>query len=131
MANKCTAYKTSGEPCRADAQAGKNICVFHDPEKAGLVRQARQAGGVQRSQPAAVLPRGTPDFQLQNAKDVSALLPVLTNKVLRGELDTSVAYCVANLANTLLRAFQGTVEERLARVEEILGVNDTKPKTSI
>ena len=72
MANKCTASKKNGSKCSADAQIGKDVCVFHDPEKADVVRQARQAGGVRRSQPLAVLPPDTPDCQIHDASDISS-----------------------------------------------------------
>ena len=33
MARKCEFRKKNSERCGADAQTGKSLCVFHDPEK--------------------------------------------------------------------------------------------------
>ncbi len=74
MAKKCEFGKKNGEPCGADAQTAKSLCVFHDPDKASEGRRARRAGGIARSRLAAVLPSDTPDHPLGNTKDVSAFL---------------------------------------------------------
>jgi hypothetical protein len=77
--------------CGADAQIGKNVCVFHDPARAGDGHRARHAGGVRRSQVAAVLPSDTPDHPLGDTNQVSVLLADSINRLRRGELDPRVA----------------------------------------
>ena len=58
-------------------------------------------------------------------KDISALLGDSINRLRRGELDPKVANAVGYLSSVLLRALeQGPVEERLARLEAVLGKND-------
>jgi hypothetical protein len=126
MTKKCQFRKKNGERCGADAQIGKSICVFHDPARASDGQRARRAGGVNRTRPAAVLPADTPDHPLATPKDVSGLLAQSINQVRRGQLDPKVANCVGYLSGVLLHSIeQGSVEERLARLEAVLVKNDS------
>lgn len=123
MAKKCMSRKKEGARCRADAQPGKDICIFHDPAKADDGRLARRTGGVNRSRPAAVLPPNTPNHSLSRAADVSSLLADSINHVRRGELDPRIATTIGYLASIQLRSLeQGRNEERLAKIEESLGL---------
>jgi hypothetical protein len=74
MVKKCEFRKKNGERCRADAQTGKSLCVFHDPARVSEGRRARLAGGITRSRLPTVLPADTPDHSLGNTTDVSAFL---------------------------------------------------------
>ena len=121
MAKACRFRKPNGERCRADAQAGKDLCVFHDPDRAIDGQRARRNGGLNRSRSATVLPADTPDHPLGNTNDVSALLGDSINRLRRGELDPKVANAMGYLASVLLRALeQGPLEERLAKLESVL-----------
>jgi len=123
MANKCRFHKKNGAKCDADAQTGRQVCVFHDPEQSATVRRARRAGGIKRSRPAAVLPCSTPDIALENASDVSALITDSINQLRRGQLDPRVANGVGYLASVLLRSLeQGVMERRIAKLESSLGL---------
>jgi hypothetical protein len=129
MASKCHYRKKDGIGCGANAQPKNGLCVFHDPERAADGRRARQAGGLHRSRPAAVLPSDTQDFPLGNTKEVSALLSDSINQLRRGELDPRVANAVGYLSSVLLRSLeQGPVEERLARIEAALAANAPQMK---
>jgi hypothetical protein len=129
MARKCEFGKKNGERCGADAQTGKGLCVFHDPDKASEGHRARRAGGIARSRPAAVLPLDTPDHPLGNPKQVSDLLSDSVNRLLRGQLDPRVANAMGYLASVLLRALeQGPMEERLAHLEAMLGKSGERPE---
>ncbi len=129
MANKCQFRKKDGKHCSANAQVGKNLCVFHDPAKAADGRRARRAGGINRSRVATVLPPETPDNPLRSTTDVSTLLSESINQVRRGQLDPRVANAVGYLASILLNALdQGPVEERLSRVEATLGLGGNTRK---
>src|SRR5262244_1654870 len=111
MTKKCEFRKKDGGRCDANAQAGKDSCVFHDPAKATEGQRARRAGGLRRSRPAAVLPRDTADHPLGNTIEVSGLLAETINQVRRGEIDTRVANCMGQLASVMLRALeQGPLE---------------------
>jgi hypothetical protein len=123
MTMKCDFRKKDGGRCDANAQAGKDSCVFHDPAKAAEGQRARRAGGLRRSRTAAVLPAQTPDHPLRNTTEVSAFLAKSINQVLRGAIDPRVANSAGYLANVLLRALeQGPLEERMARLEAALDI---------
>ena len=123
MTKKCGSRKKDGERCDANAQAGKDSCVFHDPAKAAEGQRARRAGGLRRSRPAAVLPRDTPNHPLRNTTEVSALLAETINQVRRGVIDPRVANCMGQLASVMLRSLeQGPLEIRMARLEAALDI---------
>jgi hypothetical protein len=123
MANKCEFGRKDGTICGANAQLGKDVCVFHDPAKQADGRRARRAGGLTRSKPAQVLPAESPDVQLTSSKDVAVLLSESISQTLRGELDPRVANTIGFLSGVLLKALeQGVVEERLLKVETALGL---------
>jgi hypothetical protein len=120
MTIKCIFRKKGGSKCGAEAQTGKNLCVFHDPEKSETVRQGRRAGGIARTRGALVLPADTPDHPLGNAREVSEFLAESINQLRRGQLDPRVANAVGYLTIALLRALeQGPLEERVARLEAV------------
>jgi hypothetical protein len=73
-----------------------------------------------------VLPADMPDNPLRNTKDISTLLADSINQVRRGQLDPRVANSIGHLASILLGALQqGPLEERLARLEAALALEDT------
>ena len=126
MTKKCEFRRKDGKRCDANAQAGKNSCVFHDPAKAAEGHRARRAGGINRSRPAAVLPTEIPDNPLHSTQDVATLLAASINQVRRGQLDPRVANATGYLAGILLKALeQGRTEQRLAHLESILGCNQS------
>jgi hypothetical protein len=128
MTKKCDFRKKNGERCGADAQNGKSLCVFHDPANAAEGQRARRAGGVNRTRRSAVLPVETPDHPLATPNDISNLLALSINRVLRGQLDPKVANAVGYLATVLVRTLeQGPLEERMAKLEAMLGLGATSP----
>jgi hypothetical protein len=132
MKRKCNFRKSDGSRCGADAQSGKPLCVFHDPVKAAAGYMARRRGGINRHRPATVLPLETPDNPLRNTQDVSSLLGESINQVRKGQLEPRVANAMGYLASILLGALQqGPLEERLARLEAALELNDNKKVKAI
>jgi hypothetical protein len=124
MGNKCHFRKRNGTCCGANAQPANGLCVFHDPARAADGRRARKAGGISRSQAAAVLPVDTPDHPLGNTLEVSALLADSINQLRRGQLDSRVANALGYLTSVLLRSLeQGPLEERMAKIEAALAEN--------
>lgn len=124
MAKKCEFRKKDGKVCGANAQTGKNSCVFHDSTKAEDGHRARRDGGINRSRPAAVLPPEFPDNPLHTIQDVATLLADSINQVRRAQIDPRVANATGYLAGILLKALeQGNTEQRLAQLEGILGCN--------
>jgi hypothetical protein len=131
MPNRCHFRRRDGEQCNANAQSGKNVCVFHDPDKAKEVRRARREGGISRSRTALVLPPQTPDVPLRDNLEIAAFLAETINQVRRGQLDARTANTLGFLANTLSRVLeQGLTEERLIHVEALLGIPTDMEPTS-
>jgi hypothetical protein len=127
MANKCQFRKKNGSKCEADAQTGKQVCVFHDPEQSATVKRARRAGGIKRSRPAKVLPHDAPEVAVKGCSDVSTLITASINQ-LRGELDPRVANGIGYLATVLLRSLeQGQMEQRISKMELLLGIPQNQP----
>jgi hypothetical protein len=117
MAKKCESRKKNGERCGA----ANGLCVFHDPARVSEGRRARRAGGITRSQAAAVLPSDTPDHPLGDTNQVSVLLADSINRLRRGQLDPRVANGMGYLASILLKALEsGRIEERLAHLEAVM-----------
>jgi hypothetical protein len=129
-AYQCEHRLPSGRRCKAHPRSNDHFCFFHSEETAADRSRARRSGGMARSRAAAVLPPETPDNPLRNTQDVSTLLAESINQVRRGQLDPRVANSVGHLASILLGALQqGPLEERLARIEAALALEDnTKVK---
>ena len=123
MARKCRSRKKDGARCNADAQLGKDVCVFHDPAQAEDGQRARRTGGINSRRALTVLPPETPEHPLASAADVSRLLADSINQLRRGELDSRIATALGYLASVHLRSLeQGMLEERISKVEDRLGL---------
>ena len=98
-----------------------DFCVFHDPEHADVVQEARRAGGQRRKREAAVATAF--DFLgLTSVPQIRRLLEVAAYDLLG--MENSIARVrglgyVAQIATTLLE--KGEMEERLTAVEASLG----------
>lgn len=118
MVNQCHFTRPNGQRCKATVQAGKELCVFHDPARAEQVRQARRAGGITRTRGTIILPTHAPYLPLQNQMEIAALLAETINQVRRGQLDARTANTICFLSNALSRVLdQGSTEQRLAKLE--------------
>ena len=126
MSRKCQFRKKNGERCGADAQSGKSICVFHDPDRSEDGRRARRAGGLERSRPPAALPAETPDSPLRTNQDVLELLGESISQLRRGQLDPRKANAIGYLASISLRALgQGSPEGQALELGAALPPNAT------
>lgn len=128
---KCKAITKDGKPCRANAQTGKDYCFLHDPEKVEAVKAARSKGGASLKviDPKRFKPwRGTGGdvtvLQSPTPQDIVNLLADTIDEVKTGQIDPRVANAVGYLAGSILKAVElTTFDERLAALEEALGVN--------
>jgi hypothetical protein len=122
----------NGKRCGAYARTNDHFCFFHSPATKGARQNARQAGGISRSQKVAAAVRFTeeiPSRPLRNPTDVSELLSDVVGLVLRRQLDLRTANTVGYLSATILRALeQGPAEARLAKVEAMLGITGNVQK---
>ena len=117
----CKARNDKGEACRAAPLRDNDFCVFHDPEHAEVVQEARRAGGQRRKKEAAVATAY--DFEgLTSIEDIRRLVEVAAVDAL--SLDNNLGRVralgyLAQVATTLLE--KGETEERLTAVEAALG----------
>lgn len=117
----CKHKRPDGHRCQARPLRGGRYCFWHDPNKAVARKEAGRTGG-QRGR-ARTLPGETADFMVSDASSVVELLSRTVNQTLRGEIDPRVANAVGYLSGVILRAReQGEIEERVAKIEEILKV---------
>ena len=122
MANRtCKARTDKGDPCRAMPMRESDFCVFHDPEHAEVVAQARSAGGQRRKREATLAMAY--DFQgLTTIQEIRRLVEVAAFDALGLNNDLgrvrALGY-LAQVATTLLE--KGETDERLTAVETALG----------
>src|SRR5215203_4838230 len=101
---KCGAIKANGERCGRIVGASQVYCYAHDAAKAG---------------------RSTPNVEL---KEIKASIKDLTERVLRGEVETGPAAIANQLTNTHLRIIElerrwketGELEGRMEALEDVL-----------
>ena len=112
---KCIAKTKLGKACRAGAVLGTQYCSLHgDPERAAEL--GRLGGRKNRhyieTDPVIIDPPQTPE-------DVKTILAQTTCDVLAKKLDPRIGLTIAQMCNSLLKAFDVVdVHQRLARLEE-------------
>jgi hypothetical protein len=108
---RCQGIKQDGGRCTASVPEGSQWCFNHDPAHAG-----------ERKRNAARAGKSRPNREIL---DIKVLLGDLTERVLEGDLPTSVAAVANQLINTRLRAIETErrvketegLEERIERIE--------------
>jgi hypothetical protein len=124
---KCIGSTKIGKACRNHTLAGSELCYFHDPRSREQRRAAQSKGGSKRSH-LKVMPPPSFDFDLGDARGIPRLLTFLANGVVRGELDTKVAYAVGYLADCAMRAHKtGELTERVEKMERLQQVENAIP----
>src|SRR3990170_4934594 len=75
VSRTCKQRTDRGDACRAAPLRGGDYCVFHDPEHAEVVQEARRVGGQRRKKEAAVATAY--DFEgLTTIQDIRRLVEV-------------------------------------------------------
>lgn len=130
---KCRASRKDGSPCRGDALAGGDYCAFHSPEKAADFQDGRVSGGkagkLATLPPTAIKPWRGQAGELDVLQSVTPvelvnLLCQTIDDVRSGAVDPKVANSVGYLAGVIVKIQQyEALDERLAAIEEALGVN--------
>jgi len=100
---RCQGIKQDGGRCTASVPEGSQWCFNHDPAHAG-----------ERKRNAARAGKSRPNREIL---DIKVLLGGLTERVLEGDLPTSVAAVANQLINTRLRAIE--TERRVKETEEL------------
>ena len=117
----CKAHNARGEACRGTVMRESDFCVFHDPEHAEVVQEARRAGGQRRRREATLATAY--DFQgLTSVQEIRRLVEVAAFDALG--LDNNINRVralgyLAQVAATLLE--KGELEQRLTDIEASLG----------
>jgi hypothetical protein len=117
---RCSGNKRDGSPCTATVEPPKQYCWWHDPANADKRRRAASKGG-----------RGRPQAELANIKE---RLSDLSDDVLEGRQDKSVAAVASQILNVYLRAVSVELKareqleliERLEALEEALEQKGTR-----
>ena len=117
----CKARNDKGQPCQAAPLRDGDFCIFHDPEHAEVVQEARRAGGQRHKKEAAMA--SAYDFEgFTSIQDIRRLVEVAAYDALG--LDNNLGRVralgyLAQVATTLLE--KGEIEDRLVAVEAALG----------
>ncbi len=124
----CRATRKDGEPCRAEAQSGRDYCFFHDPAKGEERHDSKVAGG--KAGKLATLATVKPWRGVAGEVDVlKAVTPVelvdllcnTIDDVRTGAIDPKVANAVGYLAGVIVKIQeQEALVERLSAIEEAL-----------
>jgi hypothetical protein len=117
----CSAPRDDGQPCGAPPLREGRFCLWHDPDHAQEVAEARRLGGLRRRREAAV--SGAYDFDgLASVEQIRRLVEVAVVDTLGLENSISRARTLAYLAQTASKLLEvGEIEERLKMLEDALG----------
>jgi hypothetical protein len=126
MVNRgCTFEMPDGLACRAPALRGKNVCYWHDPDKAEEAAEARRIGGLHRRKAKSVAT--IYDFSgLRSIEGAQRLLETAALETLALENSISrnrTLISAAAGAGKLIEA--GDLDARLSAVEAAVGPKQT------
>ena len=121
ISRACKASNDRGDPCRAAPLRAGDFCVFHDPDHAEVVQEARRAGGHRRKREAAVATAY--DFQgLNSVPEIRRLIEVAAYDALGLENNLGRVRALGYLAQMAVSLLEkGEIEDRLQAVEAALG----------
>jgi hypothetical protein len=123
----CQATNDKGERCRASPVRESDFCVFHDPEHADAVQEARRLGGMRRRKEATVAVAY--DFEgLESIPLIRRLVEVATLDALALENSLARVRALGYLAQVAVQLLEkGEHEERLQAIESVLGPRLVRP----
>lgn len=116
----CSAIATGGQQCGAAPLRDSAFCLWHDPEHAELVAEARKVGGGRKRKEATIAVAY--DFEgLASVGQIRRLVEVAVIDALSLENSVARARALAYLAHTAGKLLEaGDLEERLERIERTL-----------
>ncbi len=118
---KCTGQNRAGGPCGADAQLGKRLCIWHDPDRAKERRQWQAEGGKARFHSA----RARREIELVDAgiPQLPGILFRALGKVEAGDLEPNRATAMATLSRSIIVATQAAdLDARIEALEARAGI---------
>ena len=120
------ARRKDGLPCQGKTLPNEPYCLVHHPEKTAMVAASRSAGGrarwAKKSMPLIDENNLPSWWQLGTIRDTGDMLAHLARECLKGSIEPRQANAVAVVAGYLMKARSTDIEERLALVEEALGL---------
>ena len=118
--SNCSAITTGGQQCGAARLRESAFCLWHDPEHADVVAEARRVGGGRRRKEATI--SVAYDFEgLGSVPQIRRLVEVAVIDTLSLENSVSRSRALTYLAHTAAQLLEaGDLEERLARIEQTL-----------
>lgn len=119
-ARRCIARRTDGKPCRAAAAAGRDYCLWHDPERGDEQARARYKGGKAKAG-RDLSPSDDADnrITLATPADALAILERGMNDLFKLENSVSRARAVFAGVAAFAKLYETSVQEaRLNAVEE-------------
>jgi hypothetical protein len=124
----CKAHTEKGEPCRAAPMVKSDFCVFHDPQHAEVVQQARSAGGQRKRKEVAV--SIAYDFQgLDSIPSIRRLVEVAAYDALGLPNDLGRVRALGYLAQVSVTLLEkGEIEERVTALEALQGLDRKKDR---
>jgi len=116
----CKALKEDGGRCQAAPLLDGDFCLWHSPEHAEEVAEARRLGGLRRRREKAV--SGAYDFEgLADVGQVRRLLEVAVFDTLSLENSVARSRTLAYLAQVALKALEvGELAERIEALERLV-----------
>jgi hypothetical protein len=118
---RCKSRNDKGDACRAAPLRDGDFCVFHDPEHADVVQEARRAGGQRRKKEAAVATAY--DFEgLSNIPDIRRLVEVAAYDALGLENSLGRVRALGYLAQVATGLLEkGELADQIADLQAALG----------
>jgi hypothetical protein len=126
---QCNATRKDGQPCGAEAQVGRAVCFFHDPDRSGDRKDAQSRGGSAKNTLQVVRPwRGREGevtvIKSPTTEEIVSLIADTIDEVKVGAIDPKIANAVGYLSGVLLKALEyDALNERLQAIEEAIGMN--------
>ena len=129
MVARCPSVTREGKPCSATPRPGSAYCAWHDPDLSKRRSEWSAKGGSARSnkqRAAKALPT-----ELMSTDEIAAWLTIQYRKLIAGQLEAGIATASATVAKAIIEISKAAlVEERLAEVEQVLGIDSSNRRTS-
>lgn len=116
----CSGLRHTGERCGAPPLTDSAFCLWHDPQHADVVAEARKVGGSRKRKEVTIAVAY--DFEgLGTVPQIRRLVEVAVLDTLALENTVSRARALAYLAHTATKLLEvGELEQQLERVEHTL-----------
>ena len=116
----CVATRADGQPCKAIARFGSDLCFWHDPAAREEMLECARKGAAAARQRRVVIGAGR--VRLKDAEEIRRLLAVAVNGLRTGDMAPVAANALCRLLKTSLEVIQfAELSRRLAKLEEAAG----------